>query len=360
MNKTYQVGDDLVIELHPDATPTLTLASKATGAKVLIMLDEVQALVIDLLDAATELTGMVARYESVFVRQGFEPELIHIPAGEFLMGSAPGQDPDAREPEQPQHTLYLPDYYMARTPVTNAQYAAFVGATGHNPPDHWEGRFPPKGKEDHPVCYVSWYDAITYCRWLTKATGEHYRLPSEAEWEKGARGPLTTRPSPRPEPATESARPEGSPKSGSGSGCIYPWGNQWDPERCNTRESVKKDTTPVGAYPQGASPYGLLDMAGNVWEFTISLWGEGGRGPESRYPYDPTDGRENLRANPQVLRVMRGGSFTNDRHDARCAARYWCYPLFRNFFFGFRVVLSPSPPFLPPLPSVLWSESAGR
>jgi formylglycine-generating enzyme required for sulfatase activity len=329
-NKTYQVGDDLVIELCPDAVPTLTLTSKATGGKVPIMLSEVQALVDTLLDAAQDLKGMVAAYESVFIRQSFAPEMIHVPAGEFLVGSDSGRDPDAREPEKPQHTLYLPDYYMAKTAVTNAQYAAFVRATGYHAPDHWEGQSPPRGKEDHPVCFVSWYDAITYCRWLSKATGENYRLPSEAEWEKGARG---------------------------GDGRLYPWGDQWDPERCNTREGVKKDTMPVGACPQGASPYGLLDMAGNVWEFTISLWGEHGKGPEFRYPYHPTDGRENLRANAQVQRVVRGGSFANDRQVARCAARYWCYPSFRNYFFGFRVVLSPlSPPLLPPLPSTLWRE----
>jgi formylglycine-generating enzyme required for sulfatase activity len=182
--------------------------------------------------------------------QPFEPEMILIPAGEFLMGSDPSVDKDAWYSEQPQHTLYLPDYYLAETPVTNAQYAAFVQATDHTPPEHWVGGEPPEGKKDHPVVNVSWHDAMAYCRWLAGVTGKPYCLPSEAQWEKGARG---------------------------SDGRIYPWGNQWDAERCNSWEGGKRDSTSVWAYPQGASPYGLLDMAGNVFEWTRSLWGGTGR-----------------------------------------------------------------------------------
>jgi formylglycine-generating enzyme required for sulfatase activity len=94
-------------------------------------------------------------------KQPFEPELILLPAGEFIMGSDPQQDKDAYDDEQPQHLLYLPDYYLAKTPVTNAQYSAFVLATGHEAPDGWTSRAPPHGEEDHPVVHVSWYDART-------------------------------------------------------------------------------------------------------------------------------------------------------------------------------------------------------
>jgi formylglycine-generating enzyme required for sulfatase activity len=201
----------------------------------------------------------------------FEPEMVLIPAGEFLMGSDPSVDQDARDDEQPQHTLYLPDYYLAKTPVTNAQYAAFVQAT-YRQPEGWEAGKPSSGKEDHPVVNISWHDAVAYCRWLSGVTGRPYRLPSEAEWEKGARDT---------------------------DGRIYPWGNQWDAKRCNTRESGKRDTTPVGAYLEGASPYGLLDMAGNVWEWTRSVY--------KSYPYDPDDGREDLEA--KGIGVLRGGSW---------------------------------------------------
>ena len=116
---------------------------------------------------------MPARMERT---QPFELEMILIPAGEFLMGSDPSVDKYAQDLEQPQHTLYLPDYYMAKTPVTNAQYAAFVQATGYRQPDHWKGGKPPSGKGDHPVVYVSWYDAVGYCNWLAQITGKPYRL----------------------------------------------------------------------------------------------------------------------------------------------------------------------------------------
>jgi formylglycine-generating enzyme required for sulfatase activity len=231
----------------------------------------------------------------------FEPEMVLIPAGDFLMGSDPTKDKDAEEIEQPQHTLYLPDYHLAKTPLTNAQYAAFVQATGHEQPEHWKGGKPPSGKEDHPVVWVSWHDAVAYYRWLSEVTGRPYRLPSEAEWEKGARGT---------------------------DGRLWPWGNEWDAKRCNTIESGKGDTTPVGAYPQGASPYGLLDMAGNVWEWMRSV--------VKSYPYDPDDGREDLEA--EGARVLRGGSWSNIQFYARCVERDWYYPDDSLDTFGFRLV----------------------
>jgi formylglycine-generating enzyme required for sulfatase activity len=214
----------------------------------------------------------------------FEPELIFIPAGEFLMGSDPDLDKNAQKDEQPMHRLNLPDYYIAKTPVTNAQYAAFVEATGHRQPRHWENGDIPDGMADHPVVKISWYDAVTYCHWLAQETGKPYRLPTEAEWEKAARGR---------------------------DGQIYTWGNDWDDKRCNTWEGGLKGTTPVGAYPTGASPYGVLDMAGNVWEWVQSEFRD--------YPYQADDGRENL--NSTNVRVLRGGSWTNNQYGARCVSR---------------------------------------
>jgi formylglycine-generating enzyme required for sulfatase activity len=239
--------------------------------------------------------------------QPFEPEMILIPASEFLMGSDPRIDIDAKDDERPQHTLYLPDYYLAKTPVTNAQYTAFVQATGYEQPEHWAGGEPPRGKEDHPVVNVSWHDAVAYCRWLGEVTGKPYCLPSEAEWEKGARG------------------------SG---GRFYPWGNQWDAARCNSKEGGKEDTTPVGAYSQGASPYGLLDMAGNVWEWTRSVY--------KGYLYDPEDGRENLEV--EARRVFRGGMFRSGLKSVRCACRFGELPHNSYKYYGFRVVVSPGSP----------------
>jgi formylglycine-generating enzyme required for sulfatase activity len=260
----------------------------------------------------------VSQPEPVHLRRlkPFEPHMILIPAGEFLMGSNPEKDKGACEDEQPQHTLYLPDYYLARTSVTNAQYAAFVQDNEHYRPEHWTtGLKLPIGIEDHPVVYVSWHDAVAYCNWLAEVTGKAYRLPSEAEWEKGARG---------------------------ANGHIYPWGSQWNPERCNSKESGPGNTTPVEAYPEGASPYGLLDMAGNVWEWTRSLWG----GQEQRfdfcYPYDPSDGRESLDEMNNSRRVLRGGSFNNTDINVRCAYRISNFPNAKGEEMGFRVAVSPS------------------
>ncbi|TEU10577.1 MAG: formylglycine-generating enzyme family protein [Anaerolineales bacterium] len=255
--------------------------------------------------------------------QPFKPEMVLIPAGEFLMGSDPSLDQDADDDKQPQHTLYLPDYYLAKTPVTNAQYAAFVQAIGHKQPKHWEDGKPPRGKEEHPVVEVSWHDAIAYCHWLAEVTGKSYCLPSEAEWEKGARG---------------------------SDGRIYPWGNRWDAERCNSKEGGKGDTTLVGAYPEGASPYGLLDMAGNVWEWTRSLWRKNQEKPSFKSPYDSAGGREDLDALDSIPRVLRGGAFSHDECFVRCACRSKLNPDIPYENIGFRVVMAPGSS---PDPSIL-------
>jgi formylglycine-generating enzyme required for sulfatase activity len=235
----------------------------------------------------------------------FEPELILIPAGEFLMGSDPSKDKNAREEEQPQHSIYLPDYYIAKTPVTNTQYRAFVQDARHELPRGWDWHGPeyPQGKADHPVVNVSWHDAMAYCQWLAEATGKAYRLASEAEWEKAARGT---------------------------DGRIWPWGNEWDARRCNSSEGGPGDTMPVGQYsPQGDSPYGCVDMVGNVWEWTLSLYKD--------YPYDLEDGREDPRSSGP--RVLRGSAFNYSGRGVRCACRRGYV---RLGSIGFRLCVAPS------------------
>ena len=236
-------------------------------------------------------------------RMPFEPQTVSIPAGEVHIGSDPTKDARAQKAEQPQHVLSLGAYQIAKTPVTNDAYLAFVQATNRPPPSHWVDGRPPRGQEDHPVVQVSWHDATAYCRWLSSITGRAYRLPSEVEWEKAARG---------------------------GDGRLYPWGNQWQAGRCNTSEDGTWDTTPVDAHPKGASPYGLLDMAGNVWEWTHSLY--------HSYPYDPADGREALDVPDR--RVLRGGSFGYKADLARCAYRMRLGPEALGRDIGFRVTLS--------------------
>lgn len=249
---------------------------------------------------------------------GWEPETVVIPAGPFVMGSDPAADPDAAPHEMPQHTLDLPAYALGKTPVTNTQYSLFLRATRHNPPRTWrwwkfKWRYPPPRRRDCPAVYVSWYDAVAYCAWLSAVTGKHYYLPNEPEWEKAARG---------------------------ADGRRYPWGNTWDAACCHTAETcLRERSEPVGARPQGASPYGVLGMVGNIWEWTRSLWGDNLRAPQFGYPYVADDGRENLDAPTTIRRVLRGVSFYNDAPTARCAARYRYSPYNTFNSVGFRVAL---------------------
>ena len=190
--------------------------------------------------------------------------------------------------------------------MTNQQYAAFIAATGREAPQHWRGRTPPPELRNHPVVYVSWHDAVAYCRWLSQARGEEVRLPSEAEWEKAARGDQDRR--------------------------AYPWGDEApDEHRCNFDINIGS-TTPVGIYPAGASPYGCLDMSGNVWEWTRSMY--------KGYPYVADDGREDARATG--TRVLRGGSFGYSADGVRCAIRFRGSPFVGSDGRGFRVAVSPS------------------
>ena len=229
-----------------------------------------------------------------------EPDWVEIPAGKFWMGS---ESKAAYGDEKPVHQVYLDTYLIGRTPVTNAQYQLFVAATGHEAPEHWKDGSVPKGLADHSVVYVSWQDALAYCRWLSEVVGKEIMLPSEAEWEKAARGDKDKR--------------------------AYPWGDIFYPQRANTRGGGPGQTTAVGSYPQGASPYGILDMSGNVWEWTRSLL--------KAYPYLPDDGRENLEEDD--ARGVRGGAFlVNQRYSLGGAIRKYYNPHLRFNDMGFRVV----------------------
>jgi formylglycine-generating enzyme required for sulfatase activity len=232
-------------------------------------------------------------------------ECVRVPAGEFLMGSHPAADREASKGELPQHRVYLAEFYIGRVPVTNAQYATFVQSARYEAPSYWDQEGIPAGKGDHPVVQCSWRDARAFCDWLSKATGRSFSLPTEAEWEKAARG---TR------------------------GRIYPWGDrQPTAELCNYDLQLGR-TTPVGQYAKNVSPYGALDLAGNVGEWTSSLY--------RPYPYRVDDGREDPAA--EGVRVVRGGSFSLIRWNARCACRLRYAPDRRGGHDGFRVVVSPA------------------
>ena len=250
---------------------------------------------------------------------GFEPQTVPIPAGRFLMGSTEKQAVQAVERgaskgwmkrEQPQHTVELSAYWIGKYPVTNVEYQAFVRDAGREPPQRWDGDAYPEGKGDHPVVYVSWEDATVYCRWLSEKTGKEYRLPTEAQWEKAARGD---------------------------DGRIYPWGNDWDAARLNSAEGGRSDTSSVGQYsPDGDSPYGCADVAGNVWEWCADWFDkeayERRAGDDVSEPKGPEEG---------TTRVLRGGAFDFNGDLVRCAVRHWYLPYHRLNLRGFRVFLLP-------------------
>jgi len=242
--------------------------------------------------------------------------MVLIPAGEFLMGD---EGHDFYNGEEALHTVYLDAHYIDRTPVTSAEFSAFVHANDYKP-EHWQ-----PGPDDHPARNVTWYDAQAYAQWAGKA------LPTEAEWEKVARGG-TQIPNPKfqiPSELVDNPNPKRR----------YPWGDEFDKSKCNTRASGIGDTTPVGRYsPQGDSPYGVADMAGNVWEWTSSLYKE--------YPYRTDDGREDPDASG--LRVLRGGSWVDGTRVARCSSRLVSDPSYSRGRFGFRCVVRVAPVVLLP------------
>ncbi len=219
---------------------------------------------------------------------------LYVPAGEFLMGSPDGVGDDD---EHPQHSVYLDAFWIMQTEVTNAQYAKCVAAGACGAPDN--SRWQDAAYADHPVTAVDWNQASAYARW---AGG---RLPTEAEWEKAARGT---------------------------DGRTYPWGNEAPAASLANCCAFVNDTTPVGSYPAGASPYGALDMAGNVWEWTAD-WYDSGYYSQSpaQNPTGPANGNS---------RVVRGGGYWHVADDVRVASRARYDPAYRFWGSGFRVVSS--------------------
>ncbi|MGE5362460.1 MAG: formylglycine-generating enzyme family protein [Bacteroidales bacterium] len=253
--------------------------------------------------------------------------MVRIPAGEFLMGME-GADDD----ERPVHPVFVDEFYLASHPVTNAEYFRFVSETGYRPAGiyempsiacgHYEHEFaqlaaryvwkegrPPEGLEHHPVTLVQHRDAVEYSRWLAAVTGRPFRLPTEAEWEKAARGGLE--------------------------GQRYPWGDDIDPTRANYLPDIslksRRGTRPVGTYP--CNGYRLFDMAGNVWQW-VADWYDAGYYSMSEYrnPQGPPTGR---------MRSVRGGSWVNDDVSLLCCAhRHEVPPDTYAYSIGFRLAHS--------------------
>ena len=241
------------------------------------------------------------------------PQPVRVEAGPFEMGSNKGEpgsfdDEYSEATRNKRHVVTTGEFWIEPYPVTNAEYRCFVQSTGHEAPEHWRDGNAPAGLETHPVVNVSWRDAPAYCKWLSGVTQLSIRLPTEAEWEKAARW----------DAKKKYAR-------------VYPWGDEWDEARCNTNEAGPGTTTPVGLYPDGIGPNGLLDAAGNIFEWTLSKFTD--------YPYKADDGRNDPGGDDS--RVVRGGAWSDNSDYARCASRSGAHPGYRDCDVGFRVVVSP-------------------
>ncbi|MBI4489949.1 MAG: formylglycine-generating enzyme family protein [Deltaproteobacteria bacterium] len=260
-------------------------------------------------------------------------EMVFIPAGEFWMGSTQEEVdmmikecirawplPRCRrfyEAEMPRRRVFVDQFYIDMYEVTNAQFKQFVDATGYNPPvppwfqvwneesgeyggkgippKKWVNPVGPKSEPNHPVVRVTWQDAEAYCKWAGK------KLPTEAEWEKAARG-------------TDGRR--------------YPWGDHWEASRANSKETKLGNVLPVGSYPSGLSPYGIHDMAGNVWEWVADWYDETYyQRANDKNPKGPDSGQ---------VRVLRGGSWVSPSMHLRSSFRLPHSPANRSASIGFR------------------------
>lgn len=255
-------------------------------------------------------------------------EFVEIPEGTLIMG-----DPRLRN-ASPQHHHPMRAFAIGKYPVTNAQFAEFITDGAYANPALWtamgwkweQGRLASKGAQSEPapgfwhdpllnrpgqpVVGVSWYEAVAFCSWLGTRDGGTYRLPTEAEWEYAARG-------------ANSAR-------------NFPWGDRFEPGRANTVEAGLGTTSPVTQFPAGVSPFGVWDMAGNVFEWTLSKWGVNWQELQFPYPYRPNSECEAMEGSG--ARVMRGGSWFNPYQEALCAYRSRYLAGSRGSNIGFRVL----------------------
>ncbi|NHZ72396.1 MAG: SUMF1/EgtB/PvdO family nonheme iron enzyme, partial [Aquificales bacterium] len=196
----------------------------------------------------------------------------------------------------------LEGFWIGRYPVTNVQYAQFIQSGNHSPPSHWPNDQPPADLLAHPVVNISSIDALSYCRWLSQVTNHTCRLPTEAEWEKAARGTTLNR---------------------------YVWGSEWNPDWCNTEESGRGRTTAVETFTEhNRSPHGVVDMLGNVWEWTDSPYG--------------AFAKSSYKTTTNLQQVVRGGCYDYPQKAARISNRGRYLPGVRKLYLGFRVAADPN------------------
>lgn len=242
--------------------------------------------------------------------QYYEPETIYLSEGPFWMGSEPGEGIPAYE--TPQHEVTLPSFRIGKYLVTNIQYEYFISETKVEVPRQlgWEGQRVPKGNEQYPVAGVTWYEALAYCEWLSQETKRSYSLPSEAQWEKSCRGSAL---------------------------CFYPWGDEFDPARCNHgRPAISS----VDQYP-AQNDFGCFDLVGSLRQWTCTIWEQGDSLQASPYPWRE-DKRNDLNANSETPRVLRGSGMKDSPLLHRCSARRGDLPESRGYInarYGFRVLM---------------------
>ena len=247
--------------------------------------------------------SVVAASDALVIDAPLRIEFVRVPAGEFSMGSDPARDNFAQPDEMPIHRVALSEYCIGRYEITNRQYLAYARLAGID-------YDPPVGEEEFPAVRVSWEEAQTFCRWMTDATGRTVRLPSEAEWEKAARGT---------------------------DGRLYPWGDAWNRAALNTSDGGSGLTEAVTSHsPAGDSPYRACDMAGNVWEWTADWYAEDTHQKavaSGGVPCDPPG------PDSGTHRVLKGGSHFQRQNSTRAATRHKYIPRSRCYDIGFRVVI---------------------
>ena len=251
--------------------------------------------------------------------------MVLIEGGSFLMGrnlteaeknyelGAPGDRIKIFSYDYPAHPVTVRTFYLDKTEASNAQYSEFVKATGHAPPDDWKGTTPPANAEQTPVTFVNYSDAGAYCAWLTARRGDGllYRLPAEEEWEYAARGKDAGRQKDMPDAKMN----------------LYPWGDEWIEGAANTKESRLEHTRNVNAYPNGATPTGVRNLAGNVFEWTATDFNHY-PGSNQKNPHE-----EGFKGTYQVV---RGGSFDFTKEYAMTTTRVWSKPEDKGPRLGFR------------------------
>jgi formylglycine-generating enzyme required for sulfatase activity len=231
--------------------------------------------------------GATAAAQAAGVPEG----MVLVPAGAFQMGTNRGEGL-VGEDAQPQHAVTLPAFYIDKTEVTNAAYKKYCDTSGYPAPPNWDNGKIPDGEENFPVTHINWHEARAYAVWAGK------RLPTEAEWEKAARGE---------------------------DGRDYPWGSSWNPGNVVTNQDKP---SAVGSHPGGASPYGALDMAGNVFEWT-SDWYDAYPGSNFKSPFYGT-----------FYKIVRGGGFDGNNSLSKTTYRCLMRPTSRIEWVGFRCAVS--------------------